>query len=169
MSFTVFALALTVACVAHAYQDSGVKRVSFWPMLSKNHLQGDTPMLIDPSNFVFKDITTNTTSNISDAIAIYSPYIFPAKQVKLSESTMKGRSDQFFLSSLEIWADDPTARVPQPEVDESFTLTIPSQSATVARLAASTYSGVIRGLETFSQLVIFGVVSRQRANSKRPN
>ena len=48
-------------------------------------------------------------------------------------------------------------------MDESYTLTIPNMTdaTATASLTANTYFGVLRGLETFSQLILYSVVKGQ--------
>lgn len=57
-------------------------------------------------------------------------------------------------------AIDPRARPPIEGDDESYTLSVPdpAKGDGVALLHAATYQGLLRGLETFSQLVLLSVL-----------
>jgi hypothetical protein len=151
--------ALLLAGVA-AYQDTGVRQASFWPLLPREHTEGTAPILINPYTFRFNDVTGKINSSIPLAVGIYKGIIFPSSKVeKHMRSPGHAVADYSFVG-LDIWAEDPFASPPQPEMDESYTLTIsiPSSKTYTARLQANTYVGVLRGLETFSQLVVFGLV-----------
>ena len=154
-------LATLLVAVA-AYQDSGVRRASFWPMLPISHTSGNTSVLVNPETFNFVDASGSTSSSIPVAIGIYKSIMFPTRGIQKGARNFErhplATSEQTF-TTLEIWAKDPAARPPQPEEDESFTLSIAaSGGAYFGRLQANTYVGVIRGLETLSQMLVFGVV-----------
>ena len=167
------ALVLLVLMAAHpwvlAFQDDGVRRASFWPLLPASVSRGTTPLLVDPAVFKFKDKSVQTNSTVGTAVAIYRAILFPSRG-RVAQGT---RNLAAFASSphyprayslaslvgIEIVADDPAARPPGPYTDESYELSIPDSQISVGRLTARTYVGVLRGLETLSQMLVYGVVS----------
>ena len=60
------------------------------------------------------------------------------------------------LATLTIVVEQPTISIPTKGTNESYQLTITSEGAS---LTAVTYVGALRGLETFSQMVLLGMVS----------
>jgi len=71
-----------------------------------------------------------------------------------SYDTKKSLSVGVTLSGLDVTCDSYDESHPQLNTNESYTLTIPSDG-TNAKLHAVTIYGALRGLETFSQLVMF--------------
>ena len=67
-------------------------------------------------------------------------------------------ADAGALQSLVVSVADPSEDPPQHGTNESYSLVIPGDGA-AARLEAATVYGALRGLETFSQLVLFNFTS----------
>lgn len=137
-----------------AYQDSGERYLTLWPPLNADtYTSGTSTVLVNAATFAFVDLSPCPASQIPTAIAIYQNVLF-----KAGPPTPAGAAA---LSALHITALDSSLHPPDVFPDETYTLTIPAMNAPdqVATLTANTYIGVLRGLETFSQLVLYSVVA----------
>lgn len=111
-----------------------------WPM-PKTYTNGTTKVTISSA---FNFTSSTTVATLSTAFSRYTELIF------LHETQAVGAT----LSGLDVSCDSYDESHPQLETDESYTITIPSDG-TNAKLHAPTIYGALRGLETFSQLIVF--------------
>ncbi len=150
-----------LAATALAYQDSGVRTSEFWPPLPHTHTEGSGVVVVMANTFRFIDMSGLANSSIPMAISIYKDLIFPPAKLAQHAAAMHAMPGATGLAGIEITAVDPGFTPLQPEMDESYSLTIPPflGMPAFAQLRANTYVGVLRGLETFAQAVVFSVVS----------
>ena len=134
--FAIFQLQVT----AHTGLPAGASLL--WPPVESASF-GDSLSSIDPCSFKLVD-TSGPLSNLSVAIEIYRPLLLPK-----CHSPLVGK--RLIVTELTITAVDPAIHPERPGTDESYALTVPTSGS--ASLTAQTYAGVLRGLETFSQLV----------------
>jgi len=113
-----------------------------WPM-PKVSTMGKVSLAIN-SDFSFS--CSKSIPTLKTAFERYEKLTFPHKS---SSTFVKGT-----LSILSITSADYDESHPQLETDESYVLIIPDDG-TKATLQAQTIYGVLRGLESFSQLVVF--------------
>ena len=111
------------------------------------HLDKDLYRLCH-STFQFTNVGGG--KDIDFAINMYKPLIFPAMHGRGGEGQQRENAPR--LEELQISAENPTPTAVVIGVDESYNLTV---SGRLASLSAKTYAGVLRGLETFSQLVLY--------------
>ena len=147
-------LIVGVACLAavgvQGYQDDGTRVAELWPpVVFMNSTSGvhSSVALVLPCKFEFID-ESGPSSQVSQAIQLYKPLILgqPGGCDKQEEADPE---DQI-LTGIEITAEHPVpGKAPQ---QETYTLSVPAGGH--ASLVATSYEGVLRGLETFSQLVL---------------
>jgi len=117
-----------------------------WPMPTQFTVSDDLNLNVDSSNFAFKQ---NTQSSIIDtAFDRYKKLTFP--------HIAEGSADSAFstVTGLSLTIKDASEDTLGYGMDETYVLTLPS-SGGVATLTSNSVWGALRGLETFSQLVIF--------------
>eukprot|EP00055_Hartaetosiga_balthica_P011411 m.51811 g.51811 ORF g.51811 m.51811 type:complete len:574 (+) comp7585_c0_seq1:83-1804(+) len=158
----VAALVGLVCCfgTANGFIDDGTRTVRFWPPLNGGSNFGMVVGYLDPCVFKFIDNTSDPNSAIPTAIEIYKDVIFNGASCNNSD---KGKSEKNevpmngFISQLLIFAEAPANLPSTYGSDESYALQVPS--AGEAFLSANSYTGVLRGLETFSQLVLHSALN----------
>ena len=118
-----------------------------WPLPYEYSFSSYANIYVDAYNFQF--ILSSQSSDImNQAIIRYKSLTFPS----VPEDQYNYASPK--ISSLQIDINDYSENTLQYGMDESYNLTM-SNSTTTAILSANTIWGGLRGLETFSQLVIF--------------
>lgn len=119
--------------------------VPIWPA-PKQYTRGNTTRTVDSGRFAFASATKDRV--LSAAFARYQPgLLFPHTQ-----GPDASKADPLTLQVTVAQAPNASAS-PQLDTDESYSLTIPAQGG--ATLHATSVFGVLRGLETFAQLVRF--------------
>jgi hexosaminidase len=114
-----------------------------WP-LPKSVSSGTSTITVTASDQFFKASGQKEQGPLlTEAFSRYTQYTFPHK-AKAGERSL--------LTTLTVSVDSPDESHPQLDTDESYTLEVSADSAT---LHAKTVYGALRGLETFSQLVRF--------------
>ncbi|KAH3760696.1 beta-hexosaminidase subunit beta [Pelomyxa schiedti] len=108
---------------------------------------GSTTLLLQPT-FVF--YSASTSGILSRAISRYENLIFNHEPWEASTSAVQGTIPLNQLT-ITILNSDETLQL---YMDETYKLTIPS-NGNIATLSAQTVWGALRGLETFSQLIIY--------------
>lgn len=118
---------------------------------------------------------------MSQALALYQSVIFPqcglpnppcacptpgSAAAAPGTNTAAAPAARARLLGLHVTVLDPVARPPQPAENETYVLDIPDPSSGdgVATLQAATYMGLLRGLETFSQILRISIVVRGYVN-----
>ena len=125
---------------------NGQTQPKLWPIPSQYTVSASLNLNVDMSSFKFSQ---NAQSEIiNGAFARYMALIFPTKPEGSANSTFAT------LNGLSLTIKDPSENTLGYGMDESYTLTITSQGG-VATLDSNTVWGALRGLETFSQLVVF--------------
>jgi hexosaminidase len=124
-------------------------RPFIWP-IPREYSNGSSTFVVTPSSGFFS--LKQTSALLTTAIKRYDMITFPHA---VSPSMHTTRAEQEQLSILHITVDSTAEEAPQLATNESYALTIDSDSAGGAKLHAATVYGVLRGLETFSQLVRF--------------
>ncbi|XP_074649889.1 beta-hexosaminidase subunit beta-like [Tubulanus polymorphus] len=127
------------------------ERGALWPMPSS--VKSSTSVLSIGESFQF--ISTGQTCDIIDAaFARYYKYIFG---IDKADDKLRFRSFRTFvtapgnLGSLSVHLSSPCERYPSLEMKESYNLII-SETAGKSVLSSDSVWGILRGLETFSQL-----------------
>lgn len=130
-----------------AFAIAGVTSISIWPQ-PQSATSGSTTIELDANfNFVSRVIS----ADLSAAFERYHAMIF-AHKTRATEAVNALSLLEVTVSNL----DTPLAF----GVDESYVLTIPTLGGT-ASIEASTVFGAYRGLETFSQLVVFNATAHR--------
>jgi len=114
---------------------------ALWP-LPRNYTNGNqTPtVLASPSFFQL----SSQCKTLSDAAVRYGKLTFP--------HDLGGTAAGTGITGLKVTVADDSEGYPQLGTDESYSLTVPTEG--VAELTAKTVYGALRGMETFSQLVM---------------
>ena len=134
--------ALAFACLAAA--SFAEEQPFIWPA-PKDFSNGATTLSVDGSNCkIFQPTSKSVPKTLQAAFARYCDLTFP--HIASSARTPAE------ISSLSVTWSDPDESHPQIDTDESYSLEL---SSTSSKLSANTIYGVMRGLETFSQLVVF--------------
>eukprot|EP00945_MAST-04E_sp_MAST-4E-sp1_P006967 g6967.t1 len=116
-----------------------------WPA-PKEFSSGSSMLTVDGSNCkIFAPTSPSVPKTLKAAFQRYCALTFP----HIANSDLSANAE---ISSLSVMWKDPDESHPQIDTDESYSLELSSTSAT---LSATTIYGVMRGLETFSQLVVF--------------
>jgi len=133
---------LVLLAVALAVWQMPKVSATVWPMPA-HMTTGSHEVIIAPPKI---DYDTNNEI-VSNGIKRYLPLIFPHEAF--------GPRPAWSMSI--VVTDEQTVTKPYPEfgMDESYELTVPSDGDSAATITAKTQWGVLRGLETFSQLVTF--------------
>jgi hexosaminidase len=126
---------------------------SVWPMPSSLSM-GDLAVYLPSSGFFFQTIDEKSGTEVDSptlelAYERYNKLIFSeyySNQTSVSP-TLSPKIDVLVSDTSEIY--------PQLETDESYELTIPSAANAVVQLSARTIYGVLRGLETLSQVIFY--------------
>lgn len=90
-----------------------------------------------------------------------SPTVTRSQANKSAAAALAGL-DAPVLKLLSVTSSSTGVFPPVNGIDESFRLSVPADGVTGATLTANTYSGVLRGLETFAQLVLVGALEPGR-------
>ena len=110
-------------------------------------------MVVDACMFTYRDVSVGT-SDIQQAINLYSPLMFPglacasdASDVPPSSSPSSARAGAATVTSVEISVTDPVLANVSVGVPENYVLVIPNPAtgAPTISLTAPTYIGVLRG------------------------
>ena len=117
-----------------------------WP-LPANAEGGSTSISIAPSNIFFKMSGSQSSPILQSAFKRYTAITFPHSISVSRSASSGGKVSSLIVSVLDLDESHPTITT-----DESYSLRIEQSSAL---LKANTVYGVLRGLETFSQLVMF--------------
>lgn len=116
-----------------------------WPLPS-SATGGSISLPVDPSGTDFFKWSGASNPLINAAFERYSALCFP-------HTSKPGKSSpKSLITHMVVSADDQTSGYPTIDTDESYQLLLSPASA---KLNAKTVFGVLRGLETFSQLVMF--------------
>jgi hexosaminidase len=130
----------------------GVSQATLWPK-PQTFTNGSTSAYVVPnpgSFFVMKN--TQESDTLTQAFDRYDQLTFPHPATDTDDSSP--------ITSLIVSVDDiDEVTYPQLDTDESYTLNIPAEGGD-ATLEAATIYGALRGLETFSQLVLFDFDAR---------
>lgn len=148
LAFPVCVCLLFYAISAQAYQDNGQRQARPWPPVKWLNKSESTIADLDPCTFVFTD-SSQGQSFVTEAIKLYRPLIFygnpPCHQ---SHETSKLESS---VTELIITAAQPIPGIAADK--EHYVLEVPAGGS--ATLVAASYEGVLRGLEVFSQIVLY--------------
>ena len=110
---------------------------------------GNQIIIRDPCNFSFQLIANEKNSyQLPDIFSLYRKYMFSKTCKTLAHNIQTLTQDP--NSILKIKINDPSSYLMNLDTDESYSLIIKEGSLT---LNAANYIGVVRGLETFSQLI----------------
>eukprot|EP00041_Stephanoeca_diplocostata_P015802 m.303241 g.303241 ORF g.303241 m.303241 type:complete len:536 (+) comp20161_c0_seq1:90-1697(+) len=137
-------LGIAASASVHIPRDAPGAQPNIWPMPSK-YSMGDTTVGVTSSATGFFTVT-GTSPFLEQAFARYTSLTFP-------HATTSGKSLASGITSLAITVKSLDDSFPQLGDDESYTLDVPATGNPT--LSAVTVYGVLRGLETFSQLVTF--------------
>lgn len=125
-----------------------MEATTLWPA-PQSASSGPSTLIVSPSQSSFFGMKGGVApcNTLAQAFARYESLTFPhpASAVLGSDSILKG---------IIVVVDNLDESHPQLGTDESYTLTVPADG-TSATLTAPTVYGALRGLETFSQLVVF--------------
>ena len=125
-----------------------------WPQPS-SWTSGSAVQELDAKQFAFSGgaaLSGGTPKTLTQAFDRYSALIAPHRPSPAAAGAAGA------LRSLVVSVTDPTEGPPQQGTNESYTLVVPGGGA-AATLEAATVYGALRGLETFSQLVLFNYSS----------
>jgi len=136
---------LSLLSVALTYAQSQPK---LWPIPSQYTVGNTLGLNVDMSSFKFSQSQSTQSEIINDAFTRYMTLIFPT----IPEGT--ANNEYSTLNGLSLTIKDPSEDTLGYGMDESYTLTITTKGGT-ATLNSNTVWGALRGLETFSQLIIF--------------
>lgn len=114
---------------------------SLWPLPAKFQKGQQKLTIYDTTKFQFK--IENSSDDLLNAVEFYKSIIFPQKTISKELNSLLG---------IHIIVVDPIAHPLKPNTDESYQLNVPLQGWII--LKANTYVGCLRGLETFSQLIL---------------
>jgi hexosaminidase len=114
-----------------------------WPAPS-SFSSGTETLVVDASCALFETKSSPVPNTLLAAFKRYCDITFPH---------VAGGATANIKKLVMSWEDGDESH-PQLETDESYTLAVPTGTAE-AKLSAKTIYGIMRGLETFSQLVVF--------------
>eukprot|EP00043_Microstomoeca_roanoka_P007687 m.74253 g.74253 ORF g.74253 m.74253 type:complete len:567 (-) comp13931_c3_seq1:332-2032(-) len=146
--------ALLLTSGSHAYQDDGTRTARVWPPITGDFTQGTATASIDPCSFKFVDDSASPSA-VSTAIQMYQSIIFYGNPCSSATTfAPSSAAAPATLTGLTISATHAEPGVAAKE--EGYSLDIPTSG--MAMLNATSYEGVLRGLETFSQLVLYAAL-----------
>ena len=147
-------LANCAVLTAVAYQEDGAEQRAWaWPP-TRRHTQGTQGVTIDPCSFTYRDASIGE-SDVQRAIDLYTPLMFSGHICSGAASDAPSRRATAALSSIEIQVEEPRLMNLSLNLLESYLLEIPGPNGTgTITLKTQTYVGVLRGLETLSQLIL---------------
>lgn len=150
LSFLIFALlALSDAFEVNLSEPA----TSVWPMPSSLSM-GDLTIYLPPSGFFFQTIDEKSGTEV-DSYTLELAYERYNK-LMFSEYYSNQTSVSPTLSpKIDVLVSDTSESYPQLETDESYELTVPSSANAAVQLSARTIYGVLRGLETLSQVIFY--------------
>jgi hypothetical protein len=129
------------------FSSVGLSSAIVWPLPS-SFTNGSQTALVVPNPGVFFVMASGQESNtLSQAFSRYDYLTFP-------HPAQQSTPDSSSILSLIVNVANIDESVPQLETDESYDLVIPADGGE-ASLSANTIYGALRGLETFSQMVVF--------------
>ncbi|CAG0887488.1 unnamed protein product [Darwinula stevensoni] len=112
-------------------------------------------LLIDPENFLF-NISHATCEILEDAVQRYQKLIFKSPKFKPCEKTWTNCAKDNCLKRLDIYLQSPCEEWPPSRMDEQYLLKVNTDELKGgALLSAASIWGILRGLETFSQMVYY--------------
>ena len=130
--------------------------LNVWP-LPASYTSGTSSLAVDPHKFSIECVGT-CPEILTRAIARYTRYVFPVDVPSAPPSTTRITTEnhtpsaQAFLSGLDVYVSFQEDS-PMDPTEESYQLVIPSTPNGRAFLTSATIVGLLRGLDTFSQLV----------------
>lgn len=140
---------------------------SVWP-LPQTQKTKTSYMVVTPSTFRF-DVTDYTCDILEAAFVRYYSLTFHPprlpKRKSLKKTMQKKTKFSGYLTSLNITLAKPCEKWPSSEMDEWYDLTINWEQPGMGKLYAKSVWGILRGLETFSQVVYQGEDGDFRVNS----
>ncbi|KAI4469172.1 beta-hexosaminidase [Holotrichia oblita] len=129
-----------------------------WPKPQEQRTYDDYYVL-STEDFQF-NIVSESCMILDEAVTRYAKLIFTEKKIAEKYSgnnKVELKTNHFlgYLTSLDVSLTKLCAgdEFPELDMDESYTLTIPTSASKKALLEASSIWGILRGLETFSQLL----------------
>ena len=147
------------ACKGPAPAPPPTAQLPVWPQPS-SWTAGTGVQELDAKQFVFSYAAAHPTTDdgatpntLAQAFERYTALTTPHRPSPAAAGA-KGA-----LRSLVVSVADPSEDAPQQGTNENYTLVIPGGGAAAATLDAATVYGALRGLETFSQLVLFNFSS----------
>ncbi|EGD80749.1 hypothetical protein PTSG_01337 [Salpingoeca rosetta] len=143
------------------YQDDGTRAARPWPPVKTwNKSASGSVATLNPCTFVFTDKSAQP-SGVERAIDLYKHVIFGNAGPCTSEDKARMLAGGDVLTGIEITAQHPIPGVAKNH--EDYALEIPAGGT--AMLTATSYEGVLRGLETFSQLVLHSALQPNDART----
>ena len=142
-------LLATIAFPALVAASAGSAVIPGWPA-PKSFTSGGSSVAVNASNFEFSLSSSSgkPCGTLQRAFSRYQGLTFPHRGVDASAAAV--------IVGLDISVGDQDESHPQLSTDESYKLNVPDgKGALRASLSAANIYGVLRGLETFSQLVTF--------------
>mmetsp|Transcript_20344 Transcript_20344/g.52770 ORF Transcript_20344/g.52770 Transcript_20344/m.52770 type:complete len:652 (-) Transcript_20344:140-2095(-) len=138
-------LLAAVAGAVEAYQDSGATRLAPWPPLQQQPPHDSTGIAVVAPCAIVLNHTLE-----GDALAAIEIY---AAALAALDPGCAADAGAATLTEVILSVRDPAVPFPTLETDESFSLAIEADTATVQ---AATYFGLLRALETLTQLIEAG-------------
>lgn len=120
---------------------------ALWPAPASVSGSGNYERIVNPASTFFVGLDGHPT--LIKAAARYSGLTFPHNAIDPEKPDPLNP----LLTALHVVVNSNDESHPQLGTNEAYTLSVPAEGA--ATLTADTYVGVLRGLETFSQLVVF--------------
>lgn len=133
-----------------AYQDKQLPSVALWPAPA-HATNGSTAVLVDACSFRF--VCASSSDIAAAAAELYPPAVlFPMAQCRAQASRDPASMAAPAVGNLTLVVTNPSIPTAPPTApNESYELSVAPDGS--AMLAATTYFGLLRGLETFSQLL----------------
>jgi len=128
----------------------GAASAAIWPNPSAL-TNGSSTIVVAPGEAFFDLGSASSCNTLAQAAARYQQLAFPHPSADESSAV---------LPSLAVAVEDLDESHPTLTTDESYSLNVPADGS-AASLTAATVYGALRGLETFSQLVVFDFENRQ--------
>ncbi|KAK8374708.1 hypothetical protein O3P69_016133, partial [Scylla paramamosain] len=124
-----------------------------WPRPQAVESQ-DTYMIIRPGTFSF-NVTRNTCAILDEALQRYKEIMFPSTALKRQDPWKKDGNFKGYLDNLKVTLLTKCETHPHQDMDEQYEIKINTPDAPgEASLIAQSVWGIVRGLESFSQLLV---------------